>query len=64
VSVVRRLIIARGVVPGVGVRPFVYQTAVGLGLGGSVRNGPDGVRIDVEGNLADHGLADPLPRIC
>ncbi|HEU4405967.1 MAG TPA: carbamoyltransferase HypF [Polyangiaceae bacterium] len=56
-SVVRRVITARGVVQGVGFRPFVYQTAVALGLGGTVRNGPEGVRIDVEG---DPGAVDRL----
>lgn len=70
-NVVRKLITARGVVQGVGFRPFVYQTAVGLGLGGSVRNGPDGVRIDVEGERpavdallsALRASAPPLARV-
>ncbi|MBU0596055.1 acylphosphatase, partial [Candidatus Bipolaricaulota bacterium] len=49
----RRRIRVRGVVQGVGFRPFVYRTAVGLGLGGSVRNlGDAGVEIFVEGSTA------------
>ena len=38
-----------GVVQGVGFRPHVYALADDLGLDGFVRNGPDGVRIEVEG---------------
>lgn len=41
---------ARGVVQGVGFRPFVCRTAVALGLAGFVRNGPDGVEIEAEGS--------------
>jgi len=40
----------RGVVQGVGFRPFVYRIAVGCGLAGSVTNGPGAVRIEVEGD--------------
>ncbi|KUI42401.1 hydrogenase maturation protein HypF [Mycobacterium sp. IS-1590] len=43
----------RGVVQGVGFRPFVYTTAAGLGLTGSVRNDSTGALIDVEGDAAD-----------
>ncbi|KUI40701.1 hydrogenase maturation protein HypF [Mycobacterium sp. GA-1199] len=43
----------RGVVQGVGFRPFVYTTAAALGLTGSVRNDSTGAVIDVEGNSAD-----------
>ena len=46
---VRRILHVRGVVQGVGFRPFVYRTAVELGLRGSVWNDADGVVIDVEG---------------
>lgn len=48
--IVRRRIVARGVVQGVGFRPFVYRTAVALGLAGTVCNrGDSGVEILVEG---------------
>jgi hydrogenase maturation protein HypF len=47
---VRIAIHARGVVQGVGFRPFVYRQARALGLVGWVRNGPDGVRMEVQGN--------------
>ncbi|KUI11835.1 hydrogenase maturation protein HypF [Mycobacterium sp. GA-1285] len=43
----------RGVVQGVGFRPFVYTTAAALGLTGSVRNDSAGALIDVEGETAD-----------
>ena len=61
----------RGAVQGVGFRPFVYRLATGLHLTGWVRNGADGVQIEVEGpqesveaferRLA--GEAPPLSRI-
>lgn len=43
----------RGVVQGVGFRPFVYTTAAALGLTGSVRNDSAGALIDVEGDTVD-----------
>ena len=47
---VRRLALAvRGVVQGVGFRPFVYNTARSEGLAGWVRNEADVVRIEVQG---------------
>jgi hydrogenase maturation protein HypF len=41
----------RGMVQGVGFRPFVYTLATELGLGGWVRNNDSGVDIEVEGRL-------------
>lgn len=46
---VRRRIIVRGVVQGVGFRPFVYTTAAELALTGSVCNDSSGVVIEIEG---------------
>ncbi|WP_404784448.1 carbamoyltransferase HypF [Altericista sp. CCNU0014] len=40
----------RGMVQGVGFRPFVYTLATELGLGGWVRNNDSGVDIEVEGS--------------
>ncbi len=49
------LIKARGVVQGVGFRPFVYRLAHEHGLAGWVLNGEDGVVIHVEGAEAELG---------
>jgi hydrogenase maturation protein HypF len=50
----RRLrVCVRGVVQGVGFRPFVYTTAAALGLSGSVRNDTSGAIVEVEGDPAD-----------
>ena len=42
----------RGIVQGVGFRPFVYGLATRAGLSGFVLNDPDGVLIEVEGPAA------------
>ena len=48
----RRQIQVRGIVQGVGFRPFVYRLAHELGLAGWVRNDGDGVTIEAEGSAA------------
>src|SRR5271165_7545701 len=58
-----------GAVQGVGMRPFVHRLAAETGLAGFVRNGADGVTIEVEGSrIADFiarlsAEAPPLARI-
>lgn len=42
----------QGVVQGVGFRPFIYNLATTLGLTGWVNNSPQGVSIELEGQLA------------
>ncbi|WP_063034642.1 carbamoyltransferase HypF [Nocardia grenadensis] len=49
----RRRFVVRGVVQGVGFRPFVYTTAAELSLSGRVSNDSSGVFIETEGTLAD-----------
>lgn len=51
--VTRSEILVRGIVQGVGFRPFVYSQASRLALRGRVRNNPTGVLIEVEGNHGD-----------
>lgn len=68
---VRRRIRVRGVVQGVGFRPFVYRLARELGLVGWVRNDAAGVEIEVQGAAGDvgallrrlHSDAPPLARV-
>jgi hydrogenase maturation protein HypF len=45
----RRGVLVRGVVQGVGFRPFVYRLATEEGLAGSIGNDTDGVTIELEG---------------
>jgi hydrogenase maturation protein HypF len=45
--------VVRGVVQGVGFRPFVYALARAHGLSGWVNNSADGVHVEVEGAVAD-----------
>src|SRR5689334_1009795 len=47
---VRAKVVARGVVQGVGFRPFVYRLASEMGLHGSVLNSSQGVFIEIEGD--------------
>ncbi|MET7772294.1 carbamoyltransferase HypF [Nocardia sp. NPDC005366] len=49
----RRRLLVRGVVQGVGFRPFVYTTAAELALAGRVCNDSAGVIIEIEGDPAD-----------
>lgn len=49
---VRLRAVIYGRVQGVGFRPFVYRTAMQLGLAGWVSNGPRGVVLEVEGDPA------------
>ncbi|MFJ9825041.1 carbamoyltransferase HypF [Streptomyces sp. NPDC101160] len=49
----RNRVVVRGVVQGVGFRPYVYALATGLRLSGHVTNTPDGVVAEIEGDPAD-----------
>jgi hydrogenase maturation protein HypF len=68
---IRRRIRVRGLVQGVGFRPFVHRTASRLGLGGWVRNDGEGVAIEAQGRDFDVAAlveslrtqAPPLARI-
>jgi hydrogenase maturation protein HypF len=67
----RREVAVRGVVQGVGFRPFVYRLAFEEGLAGSIGNDTDGVTIEIEGPSASldsflarlRSEAPPLSRI-
>ncbi len=52
----RREVAVRGIVQGVGFRPFIFALARRYGLSGFVRNDADGVHIEVE------GAPEPLDR--
>ncbi|MFF4213052.1 carbamoyltransferase HypF [Streptomyces sp. NPDC001796] len=68
---VRRRVTVRGVVQGVGFRPYVHALATSLGLSGHVTNTPEGVVVEVEGTPAAVGRfcdriaedAPPLARV-
>ncbi|OKK22145.1 hydrogenase maturation protein HypF [Streptomyces sp. CB00455] len=57
-AVQRRRVTVRGVVQGVGFRPYVYTRATGLGLAGHVTNTPEGVVAEIE------GAPDAVTRFC
>lgn len=46
---IRRYIVVKGIVQGVGFRPFVYRIALKYGLKGTVKNTSKGVYIDIQG---------------
>jgi len=50
--ILRRQILIRGIVQGVGFRPFVYGLAQSLGLSGYILNSSSGVTVEVEGSDA------------
>lgn len=65
-ALVRRRICLRGVVQGVGFRPFVYKLANRIGIRGFVLNSSSGVTIEAEGTAQTLGefeeaLASPPP---
>ena len=66
---VRLRLRVRGAVQGVGFRPFAYGLATRLDLAGFVRNGPDGVTLEIEGLRAGEfvdrlrGAPPPLARV-
>ncbi len=57
----RKSVRVRGVVQGVGFRPFVYRIAIDAHLAGHIGNDTDGVTIEVEG--ADEDIATFLVRL-
>ncbi|MBR0566777.1 carbamoyltransferase HypF [Azoarcus sp. L1K30] len=67
----RRRVMVRGIVQGVGFRPFVYRLAQELGLSGWVRNDGAGVELEAQGTTGNisaliarlHGEAPPLASI-
>ena len=52
-TLARRAIVVRGIVQGVGFRPFVYGLARRQGLTGFVRNDAEGVQIEIEGPVEE-----------
>lgn len=65
----RMQISARGLVQGVGFRPFIYNLATKFSLAGFVQNDTNGVFIDVEGRnesikeFLDHLIKSPPPHV-
>lgn len=64
----RRLLTITGQVQGVGFRPFIYKTALKYKLSGHVLNSPEGVLIEIQGDISDHNnfdkaLKEDLPRL-
>ncbi len=62
----RKLFSISGRVQGVGFRPFVFRLAARFGLSGHVRNAPEGVLLEAQGNAASldsfaRALRDDLP---
>lgn len=57
----RNRFLFKGIVQGVGFRPFIYRTATSLGLRGFVQNRGNGVVVEVEGPA--QGLAAFLPLV-
>ncbi len=49
---IRKKIKVKGIVQGVGFRPFVYRLAKRYSLSGKVFNNPQGVHIEIEGDLS------------
>jgi hydrogenase maturation protein HypF len=49
---VRREVLVRGAVQGVGFRPWAARCARQLGVAGAARNGPEGVQLAIEGSPA------------
>ena len=60
-ALLRRGVVVRGVVQGVGFRPFVYRLAQEEGLAGLIGNDTDGVTIEIEG--AEKGIDRFLMRL-
>src|SRR5215469_3722258 len=58
---VRRAVRVRGVVQGVGFRPFVYRLALQNRLAGHIANDTEGVTIEIEGTA--QSIADFLARL-